>query len=250
MIAPTTLAVAAILKAAKRYGAAAGKRTFRSTSRDDDAYERMSSRARGSGERSPRSPAMVTGKKVRYAEMTATASHPPRNQITTTGAIAMIGTVCEATTYGTSARSSIRECTNTIARASPSTAPNTNPPKASRKVKKPALTRTIPSGGPLRCAGSTNDAAMSQRCGMLRSLATVHWKGGVQASLGSPPSSLTTSHRTASAAMTTRNDRTLRAARNTAKVKILESTFHAPRNQPLAAEHDLAGAPRARAPCR
>src|SRR6266852_8600379 len=114
MIAPTTLAVAATLKAAKRYGAAAGSLTLRRTSRDDDAYERMSSSARGSGERRPRSPAIVTGKKVRYAEMTATASQPPRNQITTTGAIAMIGTVCDATTYGTSARASTAECTNTI----------------------------------------------------------------------------------------------------------------------------------------
>src|SRR5256886_17534522 len=114
MIAPTTLAVAATLNAAKRYGAAAGRRTLRRTSRDDDAYERMSSSARGSGDRRPRSPAMVTGKKVKYAEMTATASHPPRSQITTTGAMAMIGTVCEATTYGTSARSSNRECTKTI----------------------------------------------------------------------------------------------------------------------------------------
>src|SRR5438046_10071437 len=122
MIAPTTLAVAATLNAAKRYGAAAGSRNLKRTSRDDDAYDRISSRARGSGERRPRSPAIVTGKKVRYAEMTATASHPPRNQITTTGAIAMIGTVCDATTYGTSARSRSGECTKTIARTRRSTA--------------------------------------------------------------------------------------------------------------------------------
>src|SRR5438067_5410952 len=138
MIAPTTLAVAATLNAAKRYGAAAGSLTLTRTSEDDDAYERISSRARGSGERRPRKPAIVTGKKVRYAEMTATASQPPRNQITTTGAIAMIGTVCEAMTYGTSARSSSGECTNTMATPSPSAAPNTKPPKASRKVKIPA----------------------------------------------------------------------------------------------------------------
>src|SRR5437879_9113263 len=174
MIAPTTLAVGATLKAAKRYGAAAGSLTLTSTSRDDDAYDRMSSSARGSGERSPRRPAIVTGKNVRYAEMTATASHPPRSQITTTGAIAMIGTVCEATTYGTSARSSSCECTNTIARASPSSAPNTKPPNASRNVKIPALTSTRPSGGPLSCDGSTNDTAMSQAWRMLRSHEDVH----------------------------------------------------------------------------
>src|SRR5438105_5712571 len=115
MIAPTTLAVAAALNAAERYGAAAGSRTLKRTSREDDAYDRISSSARGSGERSPRRPAIATGKNVRYAEMTATASHPPRNQMTTTGAIAMIGTVCDATTYGTRARSSSGECTNTMA---------------------------------------------------------------------------------------------------------------------------------------
>src|SRR5437763_14024135 len=168
MIAPTTLAVAATLNAAKRYGAAAGSRTLKRTSRDDGAYDRISSRARGSGERRPRSPAIVTGKKVRYAEMTATASHPPRNQITTTGAIAMIGTVCDATTYGTSARSRSGECTKTIARTRPSTAPKTKPPNASRKVKTAAMTSTTPSGGPVRCAGSMNEEAKSQTCGTLR----------------------------------------------------------------------------------
>src|SRR5207245_5473667 len=90
MIAPTTLAVAAILNAAKRYGAAAGSRTLRRTSRVGAAYERMSSIARGSGERRPRTPAMVTGKNVRYAEMTATDSQPAWIQITTIGAMAMI----------------------------------------------------------------------------------------------------------------------------------------------------------------
>src|SRR5207253_1298293 len=89
----------------------------------DGATRPRSSSARGSGERRPRRPAIVTGKNVRYAEIRATASHPPPSQITRTGAIAMIGTVCDATTYGTSARSSSDECTKTIAKASPSTAP-------------------------------------------------------------------------------------------------------------------------------
>ena len=106
--------------------------------------------------------------------MTATESHPAWSHITTIGAIAMIGTVCDATTYGTSARSSRGECTKTIASASPSPAPKTKPPNASRKVKTAALARTKPSGGPLRWAGSTNAAAMSQTCGMLRSLAICH----------------------------------------------------------------------------
>src|SRR6266850_3841593 len=114
MIAPTTLAVAATLSAVNTYGAAAGSRTLTSTSRGEAAYERMSSSARGSGERRPRTPAIVTGKNVRYAEITATESHPAWSQITTIGAIAMIGIVCEPTTYGTRARSSRDEWTKAI----------------------------------------------------------------------------------------------------------------------------------------
>ena len=178
----------------------------------------MSSSARGSGERRPRSPAIVTGKNVRYAEITATDSHPACSQMTTTGAIAMIGTVCEATTYGTSARSRMPEWTNTMARASPSTAPITNPPNASRNVKIAASTSTSPSGGPFRCAGSANAAAISQTCGMFRSLAIFQRNGGVQASVCSPPSSFTTSHTNARADARTRNDSGPRAARSTAKV--------------------------------
>src|SRR5439155_18658764 len=86
---------------------------------------------------------------------------------------------------------------------------------------------------------------MSQTCGMLRSLATVHWNGGVQPSLGSPPSSLTTSQMTASAPITTKSERELRAARDTAKVWILDRLVHAARKQPLAAEHHVAIAARA-----
>ena len=65
------------------------------------AYERISSSARGSADWSPRSVLIVTGKKVRYAEMTATETQPgsPRepSQTTTIGAIARIGIVCDAT---------------------------------------------------------------------------------------------------------------------------------------------------------
>ena len=40
-------------------------RSFQKIARRDAAYDRISSSARGSGERRPRSMAMVTGKKVR-----------------------------------------------------------------------------------------------------------------------------------------------------------------------------------------
>ena len=49
------------------------------------------------------------------------------NANTIIGARAMIGTVWLAMTYGTRARSSSLEWTNTVARASPRTVPKTNP---------------------------------------------------------------------------------------------------------------------------
>src|SRR5687768_12143731 len=107
MIAPTTLAVAEILSAAKMNGSAAGTRSFQSTFHPLAAYERMSSTARGSADRSPRSVLIATGKNVRYAAITATAPQSSTGegsfgftQTTTIGAIARIGTVCEATMYG------------------------------------------------------------------------------------------------------------------------------------------------------
>jgi hypothetical protein len=65
MIAPTTHAVAAILKAAKRYGSEAGTRSFQSTVHRLAAYEFMSSCARGSADWRPRRALIATGKKVR-----------------------------------------------------------------------------------------------------------------------------------------------------------------------------------------
>ena len=64
-MAPTMLAVAVIFSAVNRYGSEAGRRSFQSTARRFAAYERISSSARGSGDRRPRIMAMVTGKKVR-----------------------------------------------------------------------------------------------------------------------------------------------------------------------------------------
>src|SRR4051794_21525104 len=109
MIAPMTDAAAATRSDANRYGTDVGSRSFHSTSRLFAAYERISSKARGSAARSPRSAAIVTGKKVRYAETIATDSQPAFVATTMSGEIARIGTVCEATTYGTNARSASRE---------------------------------------------------------------------------------------------------------------------------------------------
>ena len=64
----------------------------------DAPYERRSSRALGSKERSPRSMAIVTGKNVRYVAITTTASTPWPIANTMSGARAMIGTVWLAMT--------------------------------------------------------------------------------------------------------------------------------------------------------
>src|SRR6476659_9150264 len=102
MIAPTTLAVAATLNAEKRYGSAHGNLTRHSVPHSEAAYERISSSLRGSVESRPRSVLMATGKKVRKALITATGIQTgrpwPPSQMTTIGAIARIGTVCEPTT--------------------------------------------------------------------------------------------------------------------------------------------------------
>src|SRR4051795_9073526 len=102
MIAPTTLAVADTLSAAKMYGSAAGKRSFQRMRQLPAAYERISSSARRSAECKPRIVLIVTGKNVRYAEMTATAPQSCNpggsfglSQTTTIGAITTIGTVCD-----------------------------------------------------------------------------------------------------------------------------------------------------------
>ena len=65
MIAPTTLAVAAILRAEKTYGSDVGTRSFQSTAQRLAAYVRISSSARGSADCRPRSVLITTGKNVR-----------------------------------------------------------------------------------------------------------------------------------------------------------------------------------------
>src|ERR671910_2761005 len=111
--APTTLAVAATLNAEKRYGIAAGTRSFQKTDHSRAAYDRISSTAAGSAERNPRTVLTVTGKNVRYAAITDTRIQSfgvqpamltlPR-PTTTMGASARIGIVWDATTYGMTPR--------------------------------------------------------------------------------------------------------------------------------------------------
>src|SRR3954451_14321110 len=104
MIAPTTDAVAATRSAENRYGIDVGTRSFQRMCQRLPANERMSSSARGSADCRPRSVLIVTGKNVRYAAITATEPHPESEcgslgftQTTTIGAMARIGTVCDAT---------------------------------------------------------------------------------------------------------------------------------------------------------
>ena len=82
---------------------------------------------------------IATGKKVRKALITATGIHTgrplPPSQITTMGAIARIGTVCEPTTYGWKPRRNRFEKWKTTPIAIPTIAPITNPAAASRAVK-------------------------------------------------------------------------------------------------------------------
>src|SRR6478735_3405429 len=131
MIAPTTLAVAATLKAENMYGSALGNFTRQSVAHGEAAYERISSSLRGSVESRPRSVLIATGKKVRKALITATGIHTgrplPPSQITTMGAIARIGTVCEPTTYGWKPRRNRFEKWKTTPIAMPTIAPMTNP---------------------------------------------------------------------------------------------------------------------------
>src|SRR5689334_15006005 len=101
----------------------------------------MSSSAVGGIDIKPRNVLIVTGKNVRYAEITATDSQPAFNHTTTIGAIARTGTVCEATTNGIRPRSNQTECASSTANTKPTTAPRANPITASRKVNRAEFNR-------------------------------------------------------------------------------------------------------------
>src|SRR6476469_8114001 len=156
MIAPTTLAVALIFSALNRYGSDDGTRRRHSTCHGDAAYERISSCARGSIACRPRSVLIVTGKKVRYAAITATDCQPAFSHTTTIGATARIGIVCDATMYGSSARCASREWTSPTASANPTTAPIAKPASAAFPVNHAALSRTVIRSGPWERDGSSS----------------------------------------------------------------------------------------------
>src|SRR4051812_14560725 len=165
MIAPTTLAVALIFNALKRYGSDDGTRRRHSTCHGDAAYDRISSCARGSIACRPRSVLIVTGKKVRYAAITATDCQPAFSHTTTIGATARIGIVCDATMYGSSARCGIREGTSPTAGATPMTAPIAEPASASFAVNHAASSRTVIRSGPCDRDGSPSALKIVQRWG-------------------------------------------------------------------------------------
>jgi hypothetical protein len=138
---PTTDAVAARRSAGTRYGTAAGNRSLNNVCRHDAAYESISSTAAGGAEVSPLRVPTATGKNARNAPSTAADSHrghskapmcsfPP--QLTTSGASAISGTVCDTTRYGRRPRSTTLKRAITIARPSPTSVPITNPASANR----------------------------------------------------------------------------------------------------------------------
>ena len=81
---------------------------------------------------------MVTGKKHRYIEMTAFGSNPlkPRLPSTTTtiGAMARMGTVCEAMIHGSRLRSSTGRWMMPMASVIPRMEPNRNPTRVADTV--------------------------------------------------------------------------------------------------------------------
>ena len=179
MIAPTTLAVAEILNAEKRYGSAEGTRSFQRIDQPLAAYECMSSIARGSADCRPRSVLTVTGKNVRYAAMTATRIQSAGVQplivrlprpTTTIGAIARIGIVCDATMYGSRPRCSMRNCESTTPRTNPIDAPIAKPTAASFAVKSAECQSRVIRSGPPVCAGWKSWPTILWTCGMVMSL--------------------------------------------------------------------------------
>ena len=103
MIAPTMLAVADTLSAVKRYGSDGREAELPQHVQRFAAYERISSTARWSAACSPRSVA-IDDREERQVRGDHRNGDPRRHvhsrpsQITTIGAIARIGTVCDATT--------------------------------------------------------------------------------------------------------------------------------------------------------
>ena len=136
---------------------------MRKIAHSPEAYERISSIARGSADSRPRTVFTVTGKKVRYAEMTETRSQSVGVQpaierlprpTTTIGAIARIGIVCEPTTYGIRPRWSIWYRAITAPSVKPTIVPIAKPTSASLAVKSAALKSNVINSSPSSWTGS------------------------------------------------------------------------------------------------
>ena len=105
--------------------------------------------------------------------MTETGNHVgsprPPSQMTTIGAIARIGIVCEATMYGSNPRRRKVQWTSRTAMRKPPIAPSAKPTTASFAVKSAESQSTSMSSGPFRREGSKSWPTMSQVCGIVRS---------------------------------------------------------------------------------
>ena len=122
----------------------------------------------------------ATGKNARNAPSTATDSHrghsqPPIDtrppQLTTSGARAISGTVCETTRYGSRPRRTTLKRAITVARAMPTMLPMAKPAAASRNEYQAASSTTSQIGrSDVRLSSSNSRLPMSQTCGMAMSL--------------------------------------------------------------------------------
>ena len=88
------------------------------------------------------------------------------SQITTIGAIARIGIVCEATTYGSSPRWSMRECASTAPMTKPPVAPIAKPSAASLPVNAAAFSSVTMRSGACGFGRWKSAPIMSWMCGI------------------------------------------------------------------------------------
>ena len=133
--------VTATVGLANRNGTEAGRRSFHSTWEGVADQVRMRSRWIGSGDVSPFTIPIATGKKHRYAEMIDFGSSPRRPMAPNTtmiiGAIANIGTICEQMIQGNRLFSSVRRCTISTESRMPNAAPIRNPMSVADSVTQP-----------------------------------------------------------------------------------------------------------------
>src|SRR5829696_1645241 len=223
-IAPTTADAAASRSAGMRYGTDAGSRSRTSACHQVAEKLRISSTECADGERRPRSVPTATGKKARYAAITATDIHgfqvvPPMctrpPQPTTSGARATSGTVWDSTTYGSRPRSAISKRSISIPSAIPTATPSSSPAIATRKVNQTASSTATPTEE--LCAapdsGRPKRRSTSQTCGMDASSA----RGSTRAPNSEPPSGLPTTLYASHSPHTSASDATNQPARDIAR---------------------------------